>query len=277
MDASTGSGGAPGSGIAEPDGSPTGAPGLGGATNSLDTGSPQDRVDGDAASGTTDNDAGCEGPQCSSTCGADQHRCGARCVAADDFTACGSSCAPCVAAPNQHAACVAGACQSECSIVCSESPSACPRANWDFESGSNGLEVEVGGLSDARAHTGRYSAASRKWVKSPAIEGGWIKIQINVCTGTADLLGRALSAWVYLEGSEFVVGRETSCHFGFDVENGFNSVGSTAVPGPNRWFQVTAKPFLSTKTSYLAVICWIKPVVGETWPGTVYFDDVGIQ
>jgi hypothetical protein len=217
-------------------------------------------------------------PQCTPTCESGRHRCGANCVADDDVNACGPSCMQCGTATDQHATCSSATCGTECNVVCSEGTSTCPRSSWDFESGTNdGLQFEEGGVTDARAHAGRYSVASRKWVKSPAIQGGTSSMQIGVCTGTTNLLGETLTAWVYVEGSEFVSGKDTVCQFGFDVEGGFNSSASTMVPSRDRWFRISAKPFLPTKTSYLSVICWIKPAVGESWQGTVYFDDVTIE
>jgi hypothetical protein len=272
--------------------------GTGGSASSADSGEAGSRIsDGgatDRASAATDRDqaaeatgdvspptsvdSGCMAPQCTPTCESGRHRCGANCVADDDVNACGPSCMQCGTATDQHATCSSATCGTECNVVCSEGTSTCPRSSWDFESGTNdGLQFEEGGVTDARAHAGRYSVASRKWVKSPAIQGGTSSMQIGVCTGTTNLLGETLTAWVYVEGSEFVSGKDTVCQFGFDVEGGFNSSASTMVPSRDRWFRISAKPFLPTKTSYLSVICWIKPAVGESWQGTVYFDDVTIE
>jgi hypothetical protein len=159
-----------------------------------------------------------------------------------------------------------------------DGPPVCPRASWDFESGSNaGLTFEDGGVTMARAHSGNYSAASRKWIKSIAIEGGYIRMSIKVCGGTTNLDGKTLSSWVFLDGPEFVAGKGSDCSFGYDVEGGFNSTDSTPILATGQWFQISAKSSQETKTSELYLICWVKPKVGDSWMGTVYFDDVRIQ
>ncbi len=184
----------------------------------------------------------------------------------------------CSAGVNERAVCTAGTCRVRSEFSCSENPPACPRAAWDFESGSNdGIGFEDGGVTMARAHSGSYSAASRKWIKSIAIEGGYIRMSIKVCGGTTNLDGKTLSSWVYLDGPEFVAGKGSDCSFGYDSRADFNSTESTPIPATGQWFQISAKSNQETKTSELYLICWVKPKVGDNWMGTVYFDDVRID
>ena len=234
-----------------------------------------DAVDAPAISGDVNVDQGIDAAP---TCPSGQYRCGPDCVRDTDSSRCGQACMKCPAGSNEHPVCMAGTCRVECSVSCSESPSVCQRASWDFESGSNeGLGFEEGGISVARAHSGRYSAASRKWIKAIVVEGGYIQMTVKLCGGTTNLEGRTISAWAYLEGPEFVPGRGSECSFGYDLDVGFKSTRSTAIPATGQWFQISATAGQQTKTSDLYLICWVRPKVGDSWQGTVYFDDVRVD
>jgi hypothetical protein len=220
-------------------------------------------------------------------CKAGTHRCGSECVTDDNPDLCGQQCIKCPTAPDlrERALCVAETCRTECRVVCSESPASCANTSWDFESGSNdGLMVEQGGVTPVRANSGRYSVASRRWIPSPVVIGnGFVRMDVKLCTGTTNLLGRRVSMAVYIEGQEFDPA-ESGCYFYYVIEEGSNgaitSNGTTSIPVPSRdaWFPIQTRILEETKSRSLSLGCWIKPIAGATtWQGTVYFDDFRIE
>jgi hypothetical protein len=215
----------------------------------------------------------------SSVCMSGQHRCGAACLADDDVDHCGPSCDACPAGNDrERRTCTSGVCATACLVSCSENPTACGPASFNFESGSDqGVTVDEGGVTEMKAHGGRYSAASRKWFKSPVLEGGFMRLSLKLCSGTTNLKGRTFSAWVYLEGADYVPGKSNVCSFGYLVPGGYNSTGHSPVVGRDTWFRISASTFVETETPELYVICWVQPAVGNSWSGVMYVDDVRIE
>jgi len=234
----------------------------------------------------------CNGTACGFTCNNGYHLCGSgsssTCASNTSINSCGSSCNACPppGLANGTATCNGTSCGVGCLSgygLClngNGTTNSCSRTTFDFNDGTTQgwMNTNAGTFSTSTSIRRGTSGASLKYEIVKFSETVYWGVHFPLCSSSSmNLLGKTVSAWVYIEGDAF-----PSCgalhDMGILITNtsGMSGSGASATPVRNQWFQVSATVSLSAAQTAAQVDIALYLSCDTQWLGAVYVDDVTI-
>lgn len=182
-----------------------------------------------------------------------------------------------------------------CSVICSGAPGSCETNTWNFESGTVegfDLNFRVARPADRLSpttdivHSGAYAVTAALSITK---ENFIVEVRRHLCEPglIADLRGKIVRAWVYLDGP--VLPQETTCDITFSGFSRWATGHTRGIVG--RWFELSGRwaddlsPGWMLTPLAIEVACNFErdsSILGPkdpdpSWQGNIYVDDVTIE